>query len=420
MSDALMWAGFGKGLADAGSTMASFLMKAETAREDREARMTLRREELAYREANDLANREFRESQNALYKKAVGAGGSSGGGGGKGGIALEDLSPGGKAESIIAMNSGMTLPDYQRFRKANETGDFSGYAVDTPRFGREPAPGTEGLGAVGGEFSDAVSRKASTLTEETIKQLPPGFKEYADAKRKQIGAIIESYALGPAFDDVQKGRQTGLITSIGEKAYTNPETAPVGGQAVAVMGGKPLANVEGGMLYNQYTGKSEVTPVGQSQITENVAKAGEATAKGAAAETKAERLTRAKRETTADLQRQVDNSLAILHENLGVNKNEANAELARLQKNAVTNPQAAEKLRKLEPFIADVTAAREELKKWKAQPASTSETPAPKAETPPSISAVKDAPAGSSIGIKTDKGWEVKDKNGKLIGYTRK
>jgi len=248
MSDALMWAGFGKGLADAGSTMASFLMKAEMAREDREARMTLRREELAYREANDLANREFRESQNALYKKAVGAGGSSGGGG-KGGIALEDLSPGGKAESIIAMNSGMTLPDYQRFRKADTTGDFTPFMKDEIDIG----PSGE---------------------ESTVSRLPPQFKEYADAKRKQIGAIIESYALGPAFDDVQKGRQTGLITSIGEKAYTNPETAPVGGQAVAVMGGKPLANVEGGMLYNQYTGKSEVTPVGQSQITENVAQAG--------------------------------------------------------------------------------------------------------------------------------------------------
>ena len=278
MSDALMWAGFGKGLADAGSTMANFLMRSETAREDREARMTLRREELAYRAEKDLADREFRESQNALYKKAVGAGGSSGGGGGKGGIALEDLQPGGKAESMIAMNSGMTLPEYQRFQKAQTTGDFSGYAVDTPRFGREPAPGTEGLGPVEGEFSDAVSRKTSALTEETVKQLPPGFKEFADAKRKQIGAIIESYALGPAFDDVQKGRQTGLITSIGEKAYTNPETAPVGGQAVAVMGGKPLANVEGGMLYNQYTGKSEVTPVGRSQITENEAQAGRAKA----------------------------------------------------------------------------------------------------------------------------------------------
>ena len=250
MSDALMWAGFGKGLADAGSTMASFLMKSEMAREDREARMTLRREELAYREANDLANRELRERQDALYKKAVGAGGSSGGGGGgKGGIALDDLALGGKAESMIAMNTGDTLPQLQKFRKANETGDFSPFMKDEIDIG----PSGE---------------------ESTVSRLPPGFKEFADAKRKQIGAIIESYALGPAFDDVQKGRQTGLITSIGEKAYTSPETAPVGGQAVAVIGGKPLVNVEGGEMYNQYTGESRTTAVGKSQITENVAQAG--------------------------------------------------------------------------------------------------------------------------------------------------
>jgi len=250
MSDALMWAGFGKGLADAGSTMASFLMKAETAREDREARMTLRREELAYRSEKDLADREFRESQNALYKKAVGAGGSSGGsGGGKGGIALEDLSPGGKAESIIAMNSGMTLPDYQRFRKADTTGDFTPFMKDEIDIG----PSGE---------------------ESTVSRLPPQFKEYADAKRKQIGAIIESYALGPAFDDVQKGRQTGRTTEIGEGVLSGAVNAGKGGQAVAVMGGKPLVNVEGGMQFNQYTGESKVTPVGQSQITENVAQAG--------------------------------------------------------------------------------------------------------------------------------------------------
>jgi len=250
MSDALMWAGFGKGLADAGSTMASFLMKAETAREDREARMTLRREELAYREANDLANREFRESQNALYKKAVGAGGSSGGsGGGKGGIALEDLALGGRAESMIAMNTGDTLPELQKFRKANETGDFTPFMKDEIDIG----PSGE---------------------ESTVSRLPPQFKEYADAKRKQIGAIIESYALGPAFDDVQKGRQTGRTTEIGEGVLSGAVNAGKGGQAVAVMGGKPLVNVEGGMQFNQYTGESKVTPVGQSQITENVAKAG--------------------------------------------------------------------------------------------------------------------------------------------------
>jgi hypothetical protein len=44
---------------------------------------------------------------------------------------------------------------------------------------------------------------------------------------------------------------------------------------------------------------------------------------------------------------------------------------------------------------------------------------APKVETPPKISDVQGAPAGSVIGKKTDKGYEVLDKNGKLLGHTK-
>lgn len=385
MSDALMWAGFGKGLADAGSTMANFLMRSEMAKEDRESRMTLRREELAYRAEKDLADREFRESQNALYKKAVGAGG---GGGGKGGIALEDLGPEGKAESLIAMRANMTLPEYKQFQKAQTTGDFSGYAVDTPRFGREPAPGTEGLGPVEGEFSDAVSRKTSNLTAETVKQLPPGFKEFADAKRKQIGEIIESYALGPAFDDVQKGRQTGLITKIGEEAYARPETAPVGGQAVAVMGGKPLANVEGGMLYNQYTGKSEVTPVGQSQITENQAQAG---AQGALAKKYGKEIEKIGAEIDSGMfnRKGADRLTTMV--------NSANTTIKSLQEGSKGNtPETkAEWQRQMDDAVALRDKAMTLLKGQMDEKATPKPEPgAPKAETAP---VVKTLPAGATL-----------------------
>jgi hypothetical protein len=366
MSDALMWAGFGKGLADAGSTMASFLMKAETAREDREARMTLRREELAYREANDLANREFRESQNALYKKAVGAGGgSSSGGGGKGGIALEDLSPGGKAESIIAMNSGMTLPEYQRFRKADTTGDFTPFMKDEIDIG----PSGE---------------------ESTVSRLPPQFKEYADAKRKQIGAIIESYALGPAFDDVQKGRQTGLITSIGEKAYTSPETAPVGGQAVAVIGGKPLVEVKDGMQFNQYTGTSKVTPVGQSQITENVAQAG---AQGALAKKYNAEITK----IAAEIESGMFNRKGA--DRLTTMVNSANTTIKSLQEGSKgSTPEAkAEWQRQYDDAVVLRDKAMSLLKGQideKGTPKPKPEPGAPKAEAAPTV---KTLPAGATL-----------------------
>lgn len=49
--------------------------------------------------------------------------------------------------------------------------------------------------------------------------------------------------------------------------------------------------------------------------------------------------------------------------------------------------------------------------------------PAPKPAAPagaaPSISSVEGAPPGSKIGVYTKNGWEIKDKNGVLIGYTR-
>jgi hypothetical protein len=40
-------------------------------------------------------------------------------------------------------------------------------------------------------------------------------------------------------------------------------------------------------------------------------------------------------------------------------------------------------------------------------------------EKAPSIAEVKGAPPGASIGVKTAKGWEMKDKSGKLLGYVR-
>ena len=49
MSDGLIWAGIGKGIADAGSTMGQFLFKDLMAQEDREYKAAARREELAMR-----------------------------------------------------------------------------------------------------------------------------------------------------------------------------------------------------------------------------------------------------------------------------------------------------------------------------------------------------------------------------------
>jgi len=106
--------------------------------------------------------------------------------------------------------------------------------------------------------------------------LPKGFEDEFKAKQKALGNLQEQYALAGKFDDVAKGRQIEFGTKMGQTAFDQPEVAGKAGKAVAVAGGKPLVNVEGGEKYNQYTGESETTPVGKSQITENVAQAGQA------------------------------------------------------------------------------------------------------------------------------------------------
>jgi hypothetical protein len=54
-----------------------------------------------------------------------------------------------------------------------------------------------------------------------------------------------------------------------------------------------------------------------------------------------------------------------------------------------------------------------------AAPRSIAPTSAAPAGAAPTIANVKGAPAGSKIGAYTQNGWEVKDKDGKLIGYTK-
>ena len=45
--------------------------------------------------------------------------------------------------------------------------------------------------------------------------------------------------------------------------------------------------------------------------------------------------------------------------------------------------------------------------------------PAPAPPAPPSIASIKGAPPGSTIGKLTPQGWEVLDKNGKILGHAK-
>jgi hypothetical protein len=157
-----------------------------------------------------------------------------------------------------------------------------------------------------------------------------------------------------------------------------------------------------------------------------LAKNSETMARNAAtAETRAnkEGKTRNTRETTADLQRQVDSAKDALAEKMGVSSKDLYPEISRLEKKAATDPKAKAKLEDLQESRDQLKSARSKLDQWTAKAAKEDESPA--AETAPSkapdIASIKGVPAGSSVGSYfAGRGWEVKSKNGTVLGYVGK
>ena len=236
--EGLIWSGIGQGIANAGSTMGSFLMQQQAREAERD-----------YRERQAQETRDFRAEQNALYKRT--ADDQNAGRAGKDpGIQPADLQPGGKYAGMAAGQLDMTenqLADLQQYRKS---GDLSKYAKP-----------------IGTTLDD-------TYGEQTVTEVPQALKDEFKLKAKVLSQLEESYALKGSFDDVMKGRNIGFKTNMGQAAFEKPEVAPRAGQAVAVAEGKPLYDVKDGTQFNQYSGKNEATAVGSSVINENAAKAG--------------------------------------------------------------------------------------------------------------------------------------------------
>jgi hypothetical protein len=141
------------------------------------------------------------------------------------------------------------------------------------------------------------------------------------------------------------------------------------------------------------------------------------------AETRAskEGSTRNTRETTADLQRQVDSAKDALAEKMGVSTKDLYPEIARLEKKAATDPIAKAKLVDLKESRDQLKTARSKLDQWTAKAAKEEEAPAAETAPPkPNIANIKGAPPGATVGSYTSRGWEVKDKDGVVRGYVGK
>jgi len=407
----LVMSNVGQAISGFGANIGNLMFKSIGDEADRDARIAARKEEwMARLQDRQDARTENNDLKRELLEMKLDAGGGKSGsssGGKGGGINMEDIKPGGSQEVWAAAKMDMTVPEYTRFYNSLKTGDKSAFLQKVTT---QAAPG---MGAYQGQTAEQVSA-------ETKMDVPPGFEAEYKAKMKKLGDLQESYALGGHYDDVMKGRQQGLQTGVGEGVLAGNIKPGAGSEAVGASLAKERMKVEGGEKLNVFTGDSSTTPLGKSQINENNAQAVKAKDAGGA---KAPRVQSTKEDSNGNM---------VLIMSDGTSKPLLEADGKPMQ-SAAFNKEVARTIAKMEEESSTFKKLSETEKRQRAQerltgkmseaaPAAKTDA-APKVgdaeEKAPSIAEVKGAPPGASIGVKTAKGWEMKDKSGKLLGYVR-
>ena len=252
----LILAGIGKGIADAGSTMANIGIRGYETREAARLRSAEKDEDRLWREEQKELDRDRQDERDRMYRRTAEqqAAGNKGTGGMKG-FAPEDIAPGGKLADMMAGQMGMTVPEYEQFYSARKTGDMSAYATESKDIGK----------VLDDEYGE------QTLTERVV---PEGFKKEFAAKSKMLSDIQQSYVAGNEAKNIAEGRQIGLITNTMEGVLAGTITPTKAGQATAVGKGVAPFGGDSNVTRNVLEGGVSVTPVGESAIAENKAQTG--------------------------------------------------------------------------------------------------------------------------------------------------
>jgi hypothetical protein len=242
----LIFGALGQSLANIGNTVGNYVMQ-DIRDEDRQEE---RRRELEERRA-------YERERDALYRRTADqqAAGRPGSGSGPDGIPMRDLGEGGAGEGLLARRAGMTVPELRALRRFSETGDMSPFGTKVKT------------------LDDEYGAMESTA-------YPPGLDRELKAKAQVLSKIEESFVLGSKYDDVTKGRRNQQEVDASDAAIRDPSKAGIIGQGMAAGDSKPLVDVKDGTAFNQYTGANQATEKGRSEITENLAQAGKATAEG--------------------------------------------------------------------------------------------------------------------------------------------
>ena len=409
----LVMGNIGQAISGFGANVGNLMFKTIGDEADRDARIAARREEwMARLEDRQLARTENNDLKRELLEMKIDAGGGGKSGGKSGGINMEDLKPGGKFEMGVAAQMEMTVPQYAEFYNSMKSGDKTAFLQSV-------AISNKGVAGPGGEINAA----ATGTDVGTTKVLPVGFEDQYKAKMKKLGALYESYVLAGHYKDVAQGRQQVFETGVGEgilnKSIVGKDIGTAS-QAVGSSLGKESYKVEGGEKLNVFDGISTTTALGTSQINENNAQA-----------TKAKDAGGAKAPYVKSTKEDSDGNMVLIMSD-GSTRPLMGGDGKPMQ-SAAFNKEVAKIIAKMEEESSTFKKLPEEDKQKRAKerltgkmseaaPAAKTDA-APKVgdaeEKAPSIAEVKGAPAGASIGVKTTKGWEMRDKSGKLLGYVR-
>jgi hypothetical protein len=391
----LIWAGIGKGIADAGTTFGSYMLK--------DIEDQRRREEEDRREANAIKRAEEAERIRAEREEK-------------------------KAEALKQRVTTETAQVEQRATQMGTERRTARMDSDATRLGEMSAKaGEQGDIALSKEQMLDLIRKDPALRESYRKSgLIEGAPESTRDSRIIAAEDRVTAAMGiGAHSSVLDAFTKVKADTLREVAEENREKQRSAAQAAT---DRRLDLIEEGNRQRAAEGSRRGDQTDRRlSIMEADARTRERRAERSASPSDPNK----KPATTADIQRQINASKDDIALTLGVTKNEVNASLASLRKRAdAGDAKAKTRLEEIQPFLNELTELNAAMKQFKRPagaesanaPAAAPTAPAPSdAKSPPQIAQVQGAPAGSSIGaLVSGRGWEVKDKSGKVIGYVGK
>jgi hypothetical protein len=343
------------------------------------------------------------------------------------GDAPMDLTPGSTQEAMVAANMGKTIPELRQLLGAMRTGDWSPYAQTTDTFTRTGVDGQD----VSGEMSDAVSRGTAKLEKTGEKtEFSANWESEKREMLAKLGRELGGLTYRKDYKSVAEGKATETDTANQQGIIAGQlDPAKVNDASISSKGGERFKANESGTV-NVSTGAQALNELGNAKAADELSSAGRNSAAAARDRAEIEKI-------RADIS---DGGAAKpqAQERLNSIINSQNATIKSLQdgsKGKTEEERAAWQSRMdLAVQLRDEAQRLLQQSLRERSQGQGASAPAPNATKsgdnmgnvksgsgrPPSIASIEGAPPGSSIGsFVSGKGWEVKDRSGKVIGYSR-